>query len=139
VLADLDRSPGFVERRAEQVEDGLGVGEPEEAGFLGGRHAGGDFLGEPGRPVTCFGQPGVDAARAAVLLDHLGAVCERPRHVGGGELHRLAGGVHLAPADQGLVLGLEPQPLGDLRRRGHRADLDQLHSGLQADCFISRS
>jgi hypothetical protein len=99
VLADLDRGPGFVERRAEQLEERLRVGEPEEAGFLWGRHAGGDFLGEPGRPVADLGQAGADAARAAVLLDHLGALRERPRHVGGGELHGLAGGVYLAAAD----------------------------------------
>jgi hypothetical protein len=44
VFADLDRCPGHIEGRPEQVEDRLRVREPEESGFFGGRHASCDLL-----------------------------------------------------------------------------------------------
>jgi hypothetical protein len=68
VFADLDRCPGHIEGRPEQVEDRLRVREPEESGFFGGRHASCDLLGKANRSVTHVGQAGVDATLRGGLL-----------------------------------------------------------------------
>jgi len=45
----------------------------------------------------------------------------------------LATGAHLATPDQGLLSRLEPEPLGDLWRQGHRPELGRLNAGLQTE------
>ncbi|SRR6266568_431034 len=102
-------------------------GQAQQPGLLGGRHPGGDFLGEPGQGMPVLFKPGVDSARPWVRVADWRPSRQVGRDVGDSSFDGPAVEGVPARADHGAIILGQVQAFGHLSGRASLAYLDHVY------------